>query len=123
MSVATYANFVCLSKLSVKRMVCADTERLTGVSERNMTSFAPVQEVGDIDCRVYSLSGSLVRLPWRQIPSATVQVSMHPTEGLPATPADPHQLLIRVMACELEFYSLDQKHDANDRPQPALVPE
>jgi glycosyltransferase involved in cell wall biosynthesis len=66
------------------------------------------------------------------MPTAAVQVSMHPTEGLPATPADPRQLLIRVieqleaegyypvMACELEFYLLDQKRDAQGRPQPAL---
>jgi glutamine synthetase len=91
-----------------------------------------VWEVGDIDCRAYPLPGSLVRLPWRQIPTAAVQVSMHPSEGLPATPADPRQLLVRVieqleadgyhpvMACELEFYLLDQKRDANGRPQPAL---
>ena len=91
-----------------------------------------VWEVGDIDCRAYPLPGSLVRLPWRQIPTAAVQVSMHPSEGLPATPADPRQLLVRVidqleadgyhpvMACELEFYLLDQKRDAQGRPQPAL---
>ncbi|MBF2984073.1 glutamine synthetase, partial [Pseudomonas aeruginosa] len=36
-----------------------------------------VWDVGDIDCRAYPLSGSLVRLPWRQIPTAAVQVSMH----------------------------------------------
>ncbi len=40
-----------------------------------------VWDVGDIDCRAYPLSGSLVRLPWRQIPTAAVQVSMHPSEG------------------------------------------
>lgn len=91
-----------------------------------------VWDVGDIDCRAYPLPGSLVRLPWRQIPTAAVQVSMHPSEGLPATPADPRQLLVRVieqleaegyhpvMACELEFYLLDQKLDAQGRPQPAL---
>lgn len=91
-----------------------------------------VWEVGDIDCRAYPLAGSLVRLPWRQIPTAAVQVSMHPTEGMPATPADPRHLLQRVieqleadgyhpvMACELEFYLLDQKRDAHGRPQPAL---
>ena len=34
-----------------------------------------VWEVGDIDCRAYPLPGSLVRLPWRQIPTAAVPVS------------------------------------------------
>ena len=91
-----------------------------------------VWDVGDIDCRAYPLDGSLVRLPWRQIPTAAVQVSMHPSEGLPASVADPRHLLIRVidslnakgyfpvMACELEFYLLDQQRDGQGRPQPAL---
>ncbi|WPP01182.1 glutamine synthetase family protein [Pseudomonas sp. HR96] len=91
-----------------------------------------VWEVGDIDCRAYPLAGSLVPMPWRQIPTAAVQVSMHPSEGLPATVADPRHVLVTVierlrgdgyhpvMACELEFYLLDQQRDAQGRPQPAL---
>ncbi|AYC32605.1 glutamine synthetase [Pseudomonas cavernae] len=91
-----------------------------------------VWDVGDIDCRAYPLAGSLVRLPWRQMPTAAVQVSMHPSEGMPATIADPRHVLIQVidalkadgyhpvMACELEFYLLDQQRDAHGRPQPAL---
>ncbi|MCY1489170.1 Gamma-glutamylputrescine synthetase PuuA [compost metagenome] len=91
-----------------------------------------VWEVGDIDCRAYPLAGSLVRLPWRRMPTAAVQVSMHPSEGLPATVADPRHVLVKViealradgyhpvMACELEFYLLDQQRDAAGRPQPAL---
>ncbi|MGY4492931.1 glutamine synthetase family protein [Pseudomonas sp. TE3610] len=91
-----------------------------------------VWDVGDIDCRAYPLEGSLVPLPWRQIPTAAVQVSMHPVEGAPASVADPRHVLIRaiealkadgfhpVMACELEFYLLDAKRDAHGRPQPAL---
>ena len=91
-----------------------------------------VWDVGDIDCRAYPLAGSLVPLPWRRIPTAAVQVSMHPSEGMPATVADPRHLLVQVidalkaegyhpvMACELEFYLLDQQRDADGRPQPAL---
>ncbi|TWC32774.1 glutamate--putrescine ligase [Pseudomonas sp. SJZ079] len=91
-----------------------------------------VWDVGDIDCRAYPLAGSLVRMPWRQIATAALQVSMHPSEGMPATVADPRHLLNRVieglkaegyhpvMACELEFYLLDQRRDAEGRPQPAL---
>ncbi|NBA97918.1 glutamine synthetase family protein [Pseudomonas sp. R5(2019)] len=91
-----------------------------------------VWDVGDIDCRAYPLAGSLTRMPWRLIPTAAVQVSMHPTEGLPATVADPRHLLVKVidalkadgycpvMACELEFYLLDQRRDSEGRPQPAL---
>jgi len=91
-----------------------------------------VWEVGDIDCRAYPLPGSLVRLPWRQVPTAAVQVSLHPEEGMPATVADPRHVLVQVierlqadgyypvMACELEFYLLDQRRDGEGRPQPAL---
>ncbi|UCJ17393.1 glutamine synthetase family protein [Pseudomonas sp. MM211] len=91
-----------------------------------------VWEVGDIDCRAYPLAGSLVRLPWRLIPTAAVQVSMHPQEGMPASIADPRHVLVQVierlqaegfhpvMACELEFYLLDAKRDAHGNPQPAL---
>ncbi len=91
-----------------------------------------VWDVGDIDCRAYPLAGSLVRLPWRKMPTAAVQVCMHPQEGMPAAIADPRHVLVEVidrlkadgfhpvMACELEFYLLDQKRDAAGRPQPAL---
>ena len=91
-----------------------------------------VWDVGDIDCRAYPLPGSLVRLPWRRMPTAALQVCMHPEEGMPAAIADPRHLLVQVidqlkadgyhpvMACELEFYLLDQKNDAQGRPQPAL---
>ena len=90
-----------------------------------------VWDVGDIDCRAYPLPGSLVRLPWRQIPTAAVQVSMHPEQGMPASIADPRHVLLQVidglkadgfhpvMACELEFYLLDARRDEKGRPQPA----
>jgi len=92
-----------------------------------------VWEVGDVDCRAWPLPGSLLPMPWRRIPTATLQVSMHPVEGMPAAVADPRHLLIQViqrlqalgyepiMACELEFYLLDQARDAAGKPQ--LAPE
>ena len=91
-----------------------------------------VWDVGDVDCRAYPLPGSLVRMPWRRMPTGTVQVQMHPGEGLPAGVADPRLLLAGVierltaaelhpvMACELEFYLLDARCDAHGAPQPAL---
>lgn len=91
-----------------------------------------VWDVGDIDCRAFPLEGSLVPMPWRQVPTAAVQVCMHPQQGMPATVADPRHLLATVierlnaagyypvMACELEFYLLDQQRDAQGCPQPAL---
>ncbi|MDH4562914.1 glutamine synthetase family protein [Pseudomonas sp. BN411] len=91
-----------------------------------------VWEVADADCWTYPVSGSLSLQPWRNTPTGQVQVSMHPTQGLPATPGDPRHVLARtidrlkadgyhpVMAVELEFYLLDKHRDANGRPQPAL---
>ncbi|WP_192984371.1 glutamine synthetase family protein [Pseudomonas sp. EggHat1] len=91
-----------------------------------------VWEVADADCWTYPLPGSLTLQPWRAVPTGQLQVSMHPTEGLPATPGDPRHVLARtidalkadgyhpVMAVELEFYLLDKQRDANGRPQPAM---
>lgn len=91
-----------------------------------------VWEVADADCWTYPLQGSLQLQTWRAQPTAQVQVSMHPERGLPAAPADPRHVLVRVidslkaaglypvMAVELEFYLLDQRRDAQGRPQPAL---
>ena len=91
-----------------------------------------VWEVADADCWTYPLPGSLTLQPWRSSPTGQLQVSMHPTQGLPATPADPRQALVRVverlkaeglhpvMAVELEFYLLDKQRDTQGRPQPAL---
>ena len=91
-----------------------------------------VWEVADADCWTYPLPGSLTLQPWRSTPTAQLQVSMHPTQGLPAAPADPRHALVRVidrlkadgfhpvMAVELEFYLLDKHRDVNGRPQPAV---
>ncbi|QTS86487.1 glutamine synthetase [Ectopseudomonas khazarica] len=91
-----------------------------------------VWEVADADCWTYPLPGSLTLQPWRAVPTGQLQVSMHPTQGLPATPGDPRHVQVRaidalkadgyhpVMAVELEFYLLDKQRDANGRPQPAV---
>lgn len=90
-----------------------------------------VWEVADADCWAFPLPGSLVLQTWRATPTAQVQVSMHPEQGLPASVADPRHVLARqvarlqadgycpVMAAELEFYLLDRERDAGGRPQPA----
>ncbi|SDT16110.1 glutamine synthetase family protein [Pseudomonas oryzae] len=90
-----------------------------------------VWEVADADCWAFPLPGSLALQSWRAQPTAQVQVSMHPAQGLPASGADPRHVLARqverlkadgyhpVMAAELEFYLLDQARDADGRPQPA----
>ena len=88
--------------------------------------------MADADCWTYPLPGSLTLQPWRTVPTGQLQVSMHPTQGLPATQGDPRHVLARtidalkadgyhpVMAVELEFYLLDKQRDANGRPQPAV---
>jgi len=91
-----------------------------------------VWEVADADCWTYPIPGSLTLQPWRAVPTGQLQVSMHPTQGMPAAVADPRHVLIRaidalkadgyhpVMAVELEFYLLDKQRSACGRPQPAL---
>ena len=90
-----------------------------------------VWDVADADCWAYPLPGSLAVQTWRGVPTAQLQVSMHPEQGLPASVADPRHVLARqverlkadgyhpVMAAELEFYLLDRQRDAAGRPQPA----
>ena len=101
------------------------------IQGKDVESSGLVWEVADADCWTYPLPGSLQLQPWRSQPTGQVQVSMHPTQGLPAAPADPRHVLVNVierlkadgylpvMAVELEFYLLDQQPDASGRPQPA----
>ncbi|KAF1070252.1 MAG: Gamma-glutamylputrescine synthetase PuuA [Pseudomonas citronellolis] len=102
------------------------------IQGEDVESTGLVWEVADADCWTYPLPGSLTLQPWRLSPTGQLQVSMHPTQGLPATPADPRQALVRVvdrlkadglhpvMAVELEFYLLDRQRGADGRPQPAV---
>ena len=101
------------------------------IQGEDVESSGLVWEVADADCWTYPLPGSLTLQPWRNQPTGQVQVSMHPSQGLPAAPADPRHVLVNVierlkadgfhpvMAVELEFYLLDQQTDTNGRPQPA----
>ncbi|QYJ76521.1 glutamine synthetase family protein [Shewanella sp. FJAT-52076] len=91
-----------------------------------------VWEVGDADCLAFPIEGGLLMQPWRNQPTAQVHLAMHPDAGLPAAVADPRLVLSRViaslqadgfypvMAAELEFFLLDQRFDANGKPQPAM---
>lgn len=92
-----------------------------------------VWDVADADCQAFPLAGSLTVLPWRKVPTAAFQLSLHPQSGQPAVVADPRHALIRViqsleqagfypvMAVELEFYLLDRDDDPFGRPQPARL--
>ncbi|MCU1729866.1 glutamine synthetase family protein [Pseudomonas sp. 7P_10.2_Bac1] len=102
------------------------------IQGEDVESTGLVWEVADADCWTYPVPGSLTVQTWRATPTGQLQVSMHPTQGLPAAPADPRHVLANtidrlkaegfhpVMAVELEFYLLDRERDANGRPQPAL---
>ena len=86
-------------------------------------------EVGDMDCLVFPVPGTLVRTPWLAAPTAQVLVMFDPELGMPAAAADPRLLALRmierlrarrlnpVMAVELEFYLLD---GADPRRRPPL---
>ncbi len=89
-------------------------------------------EVGDADCTAYPIAGGLSLQTWRTKPTAQVHLAMHPEAGMPAAMADPRLVLANVierlkadglypvMAAELEFFLLDERPDANGRPQPAI---
>ncbi len=90
-------------------------------------------EVGDMDCLVFPVAGTLVRTPWLKAPTAQVLVMLDPSAGLPAAAADPRLAVTRViaafeadgyrpvMAVELEFYLLDGA-SVNERPPRAVLP-
>lgn len=87
-------------------------------------------EVGDKDCTLRPIAGTLVRCPWITVPTAQVLLAVDPG-SVPAIHADPRAALVRVtdrlradgfhpvMACELEFYLFDRERDPQGALQPA----
>lgn len=87
-------------------------------------------EVGDMDCRVFPVPGTLLPTPWLQVPTAQVLVMLDPERGLPAADADPrlaasrivarlaHAGLTAVLAVELEFFLLARSGDGVFPPRP-----
>jgi len=75
-------------------------------------------EVGDMDCLLFPVPGTLVRCPWLPGPTAQVLVMLDPELGMPSAVTDPRLAAMRmverfkaegltpVMAVELEFYLL-----------------
>ena len=84
-------------------------------------------EVGDMDCLLFPVPGTLVRCPWLPGPTAQVLVMLDPELGMPSAVTDPRLAAMRmverfkvdgltpVMAVELEFYLL-QGDSATRRP-------
>lgn len=87
-------------------------------------------EIGDRDCVLRPVSGTLVRCPWMKTPTAQVLMAVDP-DSLPAAHADPRGVLARVvdrlaadglhpvMAVELEFYLFDRERGPDGALQPA----
>ena len=83
-----------------------------------------VWDTGDADMTARPLAGTLVRAPWIAAPTGQVLLTMFDRNGGPAA-ADPRHALVRaverftqrgmnpVVACELEFYLLQQRADGS----------
>ena len=83
-----------------------------------------VWEDGDADRIGWPVPGTLARAPWLEADSADVMLSMHELDGRPCD-LDPRQVLRNVIdrftadgltpvvACELEFYLLDERRTHN----------
>ena len=81
-----------------------------------------VWDTGDADMTARPLANTLVRAPWLAAPTGQVMLTMFDGRGAPAA-ADPRHALVRaverfaqhgmkpVVACEIEFYLLEQKAD------------
>lgn len=87
-------------------------------------------EIGDRDCILRPVSGTLVRCPWTAAPTGQMLMAVDP-ESLPAAHACPRGVLSGmvdrmaaagrhpVVAVELEFYLFDRERDAGGRLQAA----
>ena len=86
---------------------------------------------GDPDATSYPLPGTLVPVPWAEVPTAQVQIAPAPPEGEAAWWFDPRAILQSVVARfaelglrpvvanELEFYFVDPTRDAKGMVSPA----
>ncbi|OZG74429.1 glutamine synthetase [Hahella sp. CCB-MM4] len=89
---------------------------------------------GDQDRICHTVPGTLAIVPWQGEDRAQALVSMFDAEGINPFPADPRQVLRRVIdrfdslgyslgvAVELEFYLVDMERDANGSLQPPISP-
>ena len=89
-------------------------------------------EVGDMDCQLFPVAGTLVPCPWLVTPTAQVLAMLDPVLGMPSAVADPRLAAARVveryaargltpvLAVELEFYLLEGNNQA--RPPRPVTP-
>lgn len=86
---------------------------------------------GDPDATSYPVPGTLVPVPWAEMPTAQVQIAPAPPGDAAQWWFDPRAILAGVVArfaslgltpvtaCELEFYFVDPRRDAKGMIQPA----
>ncbi|MBB4266359.1 glutamine synthetase family protein [Roseospira visakhapatnamensis] len=88
---------------------------------------------GDPDCVAMPIPGTLAVIPWGDVPSAQVMLTLRAQDGSPAL-VDPRTVLDRVearlradglfprVAMELEFYLIDPERGAGGAPRPPISP-
>jgi glutamine synthetase len=88
---------------------------------------------GDPDCLAVPIPGTLCPIPWGDVPSAQVMLTLVSQQGEPAM-VDPRNILDRVVrrlraeglnatvAVELEFYLIDPERGPDKAPRPPLSP-
>lgn len=88
---------------------------------------------GDPDCLAVPIPGTLTPIPWGDVPSAQVMLTLVTQQGAPAM-VDPRNILDRVVrrlladglnatvAVELEFYLIDPERGPGKAPRPPLSP-
>ncbi|KAA5605845.1 glutamine synthetase [Roseospira marina] len=88
---------------------------------------------GDPDCIAVPIPGTLCPIPWGDVPSAQVMLTLMTQQGEPAM-VDPRHILDRVarrlradglaatIAVELEFFLIDPERGPGKAPQPPISP-
>ncbi|MQX36110.1 glutamine synthetase family protein [Roseospira navarrensis] len=88
---------------------------------------------GDPDCIAAPIPGTLAPVPWGDVPSAQVMLTLRTQDGAPAM-VDPRNILERVLgrlradgltatvAVELEFFLIDPERGPGQSPRPPVSP-
>ncbi len=118
-----YKNGLCLPGSVFALDISGETVETTGLGF----------DQGDMDQVCHPVPGTLSVVPWSEVASAQVLMSMHTADGRPFF-ADPRHVLAGVaarlgamgltpvVAIELEFYLLDARRTPDGGPQPPVSP-
>ncbi len=100
----------------------------------NVDAAGMAMDTGDRDQKVIPVDGLMMPVPWAPQPTAQMLMTMVDERTDAPFFADPRQVLTSVVArfadlgltpvvaCELEFYLIDQARDAQGAPQPPISP-